>query len=349
MLRYVSKWLTQFGMLCTLLVSTSATFAAARLTLESPTEVSNLAIPPGGSAIWVFRVRNNGDSAGPADFGLQERRYGDTAFDQYQWTSLTAGCGEARSAQFFSQMVLTLPISSLAVNEARTCSYRIERSAASRDDLGFRLCSFENDWNNCYRHTLNIGSLPDTTLRVEHVGPAMPGSSASLFRLTAINQSDFAITSRVATTACREFAGGVFDSTPYLIETGFPGSCGTALGEICLNFTGQNFDAMGFELGPIPAQGSNSCLIKLVPRPVSLPTWFNLGPYTTPMYFRNDQVVLADGAIAFDPNAENDRAILGAPDSHPVPINRFALIGLALLLCGLAVWSLRRTPNLTRS
>lgn len=339
MLGFTSKCWWKCSMFCVLIVVSCAPIAAVRLSLESPTGISNLVVPPGGNGVWTFRVRNVGDSAGAVDFTLQERRYNESSFDQYVWTSLSSGCGAASSQLVYSQMLLKLPISSLNVGEARTCSYRIDRTASSRDDLGFRLCSFEVDWVNCYRHQLNIGNLPDTALRVERVGPAAPGSSATLFRLRATNPSAHAISSRIATTACREFSGGIFDTTPYLIDTDFPGSCPTALGEICLNFTGQNFDAVGFELGPIPAQGTNSCLIKLVPRPDPPPSWFNLGPYVTPMYFRDDQVSLADGGLAFDPDIASDQTTMGAPESHSVPISAGAMGLLAILMMMLAGWS----------
>lgn len=333
------------ALLCCLL--SGPVFASVLLRLETPLEIHNLIVAPGHSTEYEFRVRNVGTSSGSGSFSLNERRYGQSSFDQYQWTSLTPDCGPVTTSVYYERRVLTLPILTIGVQETRTCRYRIDRQTPSLDDLSLAVCSYEQDWHNCYRHQLNVGSLPDTTLRLERAGPAEPGSNTLLVRLVAENFSAHAIRSRVATTQCREFAGGIFDTPPYDIDTDFPGGCASALGELCLNFTGQNFDAYGFELGPIPAHGSHSCLIKLVPR-ANPPTWYGIGPYATEFYFANDNVALSDGGAGFDPNADNGQVIFGLPEASPVPLSRWTAGLLASMVLTLGLASVTRRLNRKR-
>lgn len=84
-------------------------------------------------------------------------------------------------------------------------------------------------------------------------------------------------------------------------------------GAACLNFTGQSFHSFAYDLGPAPAGGEASCLVRVVPTG-------GAGPRSAEMGFREDSALLANGAVVFDGNAGNDATGIGSGRVAPVTI-----------------------------
>jgi hypothetical protein len=150
------------------------------------------------------------------------------------------------------------------------------------------------------------GSFSDQALQVRPAPQPGDGADRVTYRIWMRNLDHRAVAARDVTTACAEFGGGFFGPTAFVIENDFPGACASSDNrEACLNFTGQWFDSRGFRLGPAPAGGEASCLVRL-----RYPGG-RVEPDHVALYFSDDRVALANGADAFDRGLANDAAGLG--------------------------------------
>lgn len=290
---------------------------------DDPVDVQRIA--PGGSGTYRLTVRSLAGTAGTAFMHayLESR---EVALAQYLFTSAEPRCGSPELEPMPYVPRLFFPVGPLQPGETLACNYTVQRLAGSIDDLGFRRM------NPCYDCVTRRGTLPDSSFRV------LPGGvdeRGMLMRLVLSNRGDTAIARRSVTTECGEFGGGFFDPRPFVIESGFPGSCPVAeYGAGCANFTGQSFGSFAFDLGPAPVGGESSCLVRVV-------STGGQGRRTADMSFREDRAILANGAVVFDVDAGNDTDGIGTGNlsfaTIPVPWTALLAIGLAIALTGLAL------------
>lgn len=311
---------------------------------ESLEAVTSRTLLPGNSIDLTLRVRNIGATSGPALLNLQNRRYNETLAGLYTFTAMSGGCANGEAFVGGSTSTIQLPFGNLVPNETRTCVYRVRREPATTSDLALWVCGGLPDLNaTCSgSRQLNIGALPDLTLRVDQPTREFAGSDRLLVRMHVDNPGDHAVASRPITTPCREFDGGLFDGTPYTIDTAVADGCGVGNSEACLNFTGVNAFSLGFDAGIVPARGSSSCVIRLTPATGSGPRPRE-GGFPMEMRFLDDAVGLVNGGVAVDPNATNDLDGFGfgAPQGVPVGRGVIVVLGLLMLLFG-TVWLSRR-------
>jgi len=311
---------------------------------ESLEAVTSRTLLPGNSIDLTLRVRNIGTNTGPASLNLQNRRFNETLAGLYTFTAMSGGCANGATFVGGSTSTIQLPFGNLAPNETRTCVFRVRREPATTSDLALWVCGGLPDLNTTCSGTrqLNIGALPDLTLRVDPPIREFAGSDRLLVRMHVDNPGDQAVASRAVTTPCREFDGGLFDGTPYTIDTAVTDGCGDGDSEICLNFTGVNAFSLGFDAGMVPARGSASCVIRLTPATGTGPLPRG-GGFPMEMRFLEDAVGLVNGGVAVDPNAANDVDGFGFGEPQGVPVGRgvIVVLGLLVVLFG-AAWLSRR-------
>jgi len=190
-----------------------------------------------------------------------------------------------------------------------TCDYTMMRSMSSRNDLVFSLCR-PGDFIDCIFRPFSFGTLPDLSLRADAIAPVSIGSLEATFRVTAFNPSPNAVAATSIGTDCAEFFVGGMLTAPFDIDNDFPDACPTSEESLpCANFTGQDATSKGFRIGPIPANGTASCLLRAhFWQPLSQPLSFGLqyvGPFA--MY------VL--GGAGYDSDTLNDRGVMQASPS----------------------------------
>ena len=310
-------------------------------TLTLPEHIArNQIVAPGQSGEFAFSIVNSGTMAGGVSVFARSDSPAETLAG-YTFVALDPVRCQVPIVGVYVVGVETLRFSVGPVEPAETltCSYTVTRAPTAVNDLAVGMCpslQFAGNFFGCNEMYL-FGGLPDLALSVEQVAPVAPGATEALVRLRLNNLSGHDVASRIASTDCREFHGGFFDDAPFDVETGFPGSCPLDTGEICLNFTGQNFDSYGFRLGPVPAGGSATCLVKLrLHEPAS-------GPVSTSLYLLDDRVTLPNGGTAFDPNRSNELANLGILGvANQIPLSSSGLLLLALTLAVAGVVGMRR-------
>lgn len=291
------------------------------------------AIAPGGTGSLSFTLTNTATVGGAASVGGHYASRPE-ALAGYEFDAIDARCGAPTlESDTFGSPRLVFPVSDIPPAASLTCNYLITRHPDSIDDLGFRLCGPGPYDNYCDRR-IRRGTLPDLSLEVQAVPALASSPDEALVRVRMRNASSLAVASRVVTTECSEFEGGIFAPGPFRVETDFPGACPRAdRGAGCLNFTGQRFHSYGFLLGPAPAGGESSCLLRLryadsAPRGKSVA-----------LYFLDDVVSLESGGRGFDAASSNDQTELGADTrtgavNIPVPASAIPLLVLALVLSG---------------
>lgn len=292
-------------------------------------------VAPGASTSLDFTVRNGGATAGTAVVS-GNMGYDVTSLAGYAFVAADpARCPAPVVVQNFGYYV-QFRVGPLAPGELLACSYQVTRAADARNDLAFPLCGRSATYQPC--NAIHwFGTLPMLSLRVDPAEPVAYGTRSVLVRVTAGNPGARAIARRVAATGCWEFGGGIFGPPPFEITSGFPGSCAPRDDlDQCANFTGQNFSSQELELGPIPANGSSSCLLRLdFAQPLTAPTFIDLN-------FYGHAVAFADGGIGLDPAASLVAAPLGAAPPSQVPVGRTGLAIGALLMALAALRALQR-------
>ena len=310
-------------------------------TLTLPEHIArNQIVAPGQSGEFAFSIVNSGTMAGGVSvFARSHSPVGTLA--GYTISILDPVRCYLPKVGVYGGHIETLHFTTGPVEpgETLTCSYTIARAPTAANDLALGICQslqYSGHFVDCDLMYL-FGSLPDLALTVEQVAPVAPGVTEALVRLRLNNLSGHDVASRVASTDCREFSGGHFDDAPFDVETGFPGSCPLVAGEDCLVFLGTQFKSYGFRLGPVPAGGSASCLVRLrLYEPAG-------GPVSTSLYLIDDRVPLANGGTAFDPNRENDVTNLGILGvANAIPMSAAGLLLLALTLAVAGVVGMRR-------
>ncbi|UXI70363.1 hypothetical protein [Tahibacter amnicola] len=291
-------------------------------------------IPPGGEGRLTFTVL-----AAPAQFG--------TATTAGFFESPPEGLSEytfvpenpalcqppTLSPTPYSLQSLSFRVGPIAAGGSASCAYRVQRAATSRQDLKFHICANTSLFCNAL---FRYGTLPDVAVRITQ-SAMIPNSLDGTVQVTVSNRSSRAISAARVATDCVEFGGGIFDPAPFEIDADFPGACPrNALNMGCLNFTGQNYSSQGFSVGPIPAQGEASCLLRL--RHINANT---IGR-TVDLMLATDALLFADGGVGYDANVLNDRTPMGVVTSVALPIGRGASV-LTLVLLGLVgAWGVRR-------
>jgi hypothetical protein len=297
-------------------------------------------VAPGGSGEFAFEIRDVGGTGVTGSVGGTLEVPG-PVFEQYRFTSLdAASCALPVVQPFLSAPVVRFAFAPVPPGGTRTCRYRVDRAAGGVGDLGFNTCLLRSEFTfpYCWR-VARIGSLPDLELALDTIGAG--NAAGTLVRLRLVNRSTMDVESRVASTGCHEFGFGSFGPTAFDIDSAFPGGCPRADGALCLNFTGQLFDSRAFRLGPVPAGGSASCLVRVVP-------WPGGGADRVPLALYTDRVQLPGGVLAFDPRRERESVEigLGLAGALPVPVGPTAavILGWVLMLAG-AVHLRRRMPR----
>jgi hypothetical protein len=290
------------------------------------------AIAPGGQGSFAFTLQASASGMGVLA-GIHESPNG--TLDGYTFESeQPARCALPLVEPYFGSQRLVFVAGPLVAGESLTCRYSIRRALGSIDDLAFHACGRRSTFGYCAQR-FRRGNLPDLALSVEPEGLVAANATEAIVRLRLDNPTPFAVASRIATTDCREFAGGFFDPAPFTVDTTLPDGCAAAQGMGCGNFTGQNFDSYGFRLGPVAAGGSVTCRVRLRLRaPAS-------GAVGTGLMFLDDRMALANGGLAFDPQPANDDAtlgIIGVGTASAIPIGPAAsmLLALCLVLLGLS-------------
>ena len=324
---------------------------AARAQTSIPHEVGYPAyiaraqpIAPGASGVFAISARNIGGSVGNATVSAKTRSpVGTAAGYQFVPRNPTLCAAPVVNPIASTYERIDFPVGPIGIGETVTCEYTLTRAPGMAHDLAFNVCYFDDDAGPfgiefCVQSYV-YGSLPDLSLSAEPVAPILPGDSEALIRVRLTNPSNFDVAARIATTECREFQGGLFGPTAFDVETGFAGSCTLAQGLGCANFTGQAFMSYGFELAPVAARSSTSCLLRLRFRaPASQPAAERL-------FLLDDRVLLAGGGAAVDPDAGNDDALLGllaVGSTAPIPLSRSALALMLVALMVSAIVAVRR-------
>lgn len=283
-------------------------------------------IEPAQSGTLAFEIRNSGPVEAQGSVG----GFIDVPVDVVaQYTVVPAdpvACPAPTLAPMLGSHALIFPHPRVAAGGTVTCRYSVRRGAGSRDDLGFQVCAFRNMPVIGCGQSVRRGTLPDLSLAVVVIGPIAGEPGAQLLRLDMRNPSKVDVESRIASTACHEFGGGGFAPTAFDVDGAFAGGCPRAGGQGCINFTGQLFDSRAFELGPVAAGATASCLVRVRPR--------GGGTTQVPLALFGDRVVLAGGAVAFDPERVGERGVigLGLGAAEPVPLDRRSGVLFALLV-----------------
>jgi hypothetical protein len=307
--------------------SADAGKAVRDIELSFPTETLRAQeIPAGGTGSFEFTVTNKSGSEKTAIVRGQLMSYSvfqddvlARVFAEYTFVSDRPDVCLPPVSELREIIArISFRVSPVPVGGAVTCRYRIERSTSSQSDLAFDLCGAEQQGAYlspiCPHNRFLRGSLPDLKLLVERVG-----GGTDVLRLTVRNHGERDVNNSSVTTDCHEFGGGFFGPTTIDIFNDVPGGCplGNSHAHTCLNFTGQNFENRAFELGPIPARGISSCLVRVV-------RTNRAGEDRIPLFLAEDVLPLAGGGLAYDPNPINDDAFIVA---DPVPANLRALTG----------------------
>lgn len=306
---------------------------------SAPSVSRTQTILPGGEGALSVIAHNPGSVAGYA--AIHGRlNPGPAALTEYVFESDTPDrCLPPDVVTQLGAPSFRLRLGPLAAASSQTCTYRVRRLPSSRNDLRFDLCGSIYSFPYCY-YTFHFGTLPRLQFRVGQVDAPEPGAVTALVRLTVSNPGPRAVLRRTLTTECSEFSGGLFAPSPFEVETDFPGGCPRSdYGEICYNFTGQNFDARHFAPGPIAAGANASCLVRLRFRtPLTQPVALR-------MHFRDDEVQFVDGGVGYDPDSSQPTVPFGAAPVTGVPIGRAAMAILPLLLSLVAWGALRRSRS----
>lgn len=304
-------------------------------------EGAALRVAPGADAAFVFEVRNTWPSTRtiPVTGGLGGAA---DAFSEYAFTSQSGPSCAAPVLFGSSANSIRFDVGPLAPNESLRCIYGVARRVDSINDLTFGVCRDTSSPSLCWQDVF-IGSLPDMQLIAAPIEPIGLGTTSALVRLTARNPLGPAAAARRITTECTEFEFGQFGPFPFDLENDFPGACPTADQHIgCLNFTGTNYDTREFLIGPTPAGGEASCLVRLrMHEPLAVLADLE-------MSFTNSAVNRVDGGLAFDPVRANGVVRVGAVpggsgtlEPARLPLSPAAAALLAVLLGGITAMRLR--------
>jgi hypothetical protein len=292
-------------------------------------------IVPGGNGSYAFRLTNPRANAGVAYVHAYFESRSE-ALTQYTFVSPSPACGAPDlEVNASGPLKLFFPVT-LPASGTVECRYVVQRAAGSVDDLGFSVYGPCGP-SGC---VVRRGTLTDQALSVVQAPQPGDGVDRLTYRLVLRNRGARSGVSRDVVTECGEFGGGFFRPVPFMVENDFPGACPDGEAFVgCLIFTGANFNSYGFRLGPAPAGGESSCLVRL-----RYPEG-HIEPGSVPLHFAGDWARF-DGAVgSFDRESGNDTATLGfAPGNgaHAIPLPRSVLVwlGVAFVLSGL--WLARR-------
>jgi len=293
--------------------------------LENPQ--MQLKLAPGMTSELRLQIRNlDSELIFAFAIGSTESR----ADPQYSFSSLTPACqsGIWQSAPgSFDRLIFAMD--ALAPGQVRECNFQVGRSASSSSDL--ELFLREMVFNPFY-----VGDLPNLALRQESLPVQTDGSR--LVRLSVENNSDLAILSAPITTTCEGYQGGLFRPTNHIITRDFPGACDSGSSRTCIVLN-QQFSSYGFATGSIPARGTVSCLIKMLPVRASgsSSSFFALGLDPTATAPR---LALANSGYAFATTAAGELEVSLGQRNLVVQVpalSKFACLLLVTLMLALAL------------
>jgi len=319
-------------LLCAVLLQAAMHGHAQIVQVDIPTNAPRyVPLAPGGSARFAFTVTNRTLVAVDGAVG-GELQVPSATFAEYAFAADEPSlCGPPVLVPRTSFTEIRFPIAALGPGGARTCAYTVQRAPGSAGDLGFRAC-WQADANSdpfCLARA-RLGTLPDLELALDTLGAGT--GDTTVVRLRLYGRSPLAVGSRVASTGCHEFAGGFLQPTQFDVDGNLPGGCASAVGTFCIGGTGEAPLSRAFRIGPAPAGGSATCLLRI--RRLR-----SEGVAQVPLFLSGDRVDLPGGAVAFDPVRERETVSvgLGLPGAVPVPLGPAApvAIGLAILLAGL--------------
>lgn len=268
-----------------------------------PTQERDIRLAPGQATFIEFAMIQNAAQTQPWFFASSYYSQ-PTALSEYVFTpDQSAACPPPKLTQF------GIAFEGPGGPGSKTCRYWIHRVASSIHDLSFSLSGLGQGLEAA--QPFHFGTLPDQSLSIEPAAPA--NATEALMRLTLHNHSDVEGITRVANTGCLRVIGGdapAFQTTPFTVETNFPGACplaseAGARNWICLSKL-ESYQNHLLSLGPAPAHGSASCLVRL-----RFETPDALGANVALRMSEPGGETAAGGRV-FDVKPGNDRVRLGA-------------------------------------
>lgn len=288
-----------------------------------------LRLAPGATSEVRLQIRNTrSEPIAAFEIGSTEAR----SEPQYSFSSRSPACQNGvwqNTPGAFDRVVFAMD--ALAVGATRECSFRIGRRSSSNSDL-------ELFFRDLVRDPFYVGNLPDLALGQESLPVQADGSR--LVRLTVENSSDSAVLSAPITTTCESYQGGPLRPTNHIITRDFPGACDAGLGRVCIVFN-QQVSSYGFATGAIPARGSASCWIKMLPVRArgSSSSFFALGRDPTAAAPR---VVLANNNYAFAMTAPGELEVALGQINQAVEVPTLSRFASLLLVALMLVMAQRR-------
>lgn len=297
-----------------------------------------LPLAPGGTTTFTFELRNGTTAAlGGAFGGLMDSPAATLA--SYTFTAADpAQCEAPTVVPRVSYNLLHFPVAAVAPGTTRKCRYLVTRAPGAGNDLGFEACwARDGAFPGFCAGRVRLGTLPDLDLSLETLGAG--SGDTTLLRLRLHNRSAIDVESRVASTHCHEFDGGFVEPVQFDVDGNTTGGCPIANNVHCINFTGVFSVSRAFQLGPVPAGGSSTCLLRVRRMRAE-------GAAQVPLFLNGDGVALPAGAIGFDPRRDGERVLvgLGLPGAVPVPLGPIAppAIAIAVMFAGLHALRRRR-------
>ena len=335
-LTQLKKWMLLLALVCGIGAS-GQVFAVIFNVTMPPSANPALLIEPGQSVAFQFDVQNINSDSGIAEVPAFYFESG--AFNnEYSFSSgQPAACAApVMSVSSGGSYQVTFPVT-LAASQLLRCTYQLTRSSGSINDI--RLAFGPSGASFVYF----AGTLPDLGIAGE-IAQVPYGATEAVVRISQRNPSPREVAAHLVGTSCAIFAPlNPPPAVPFLIEDGFPGACQSLTRATCGVAFGLSGANWRFTLGPIPANGEASCLLRLrFPEPLT--SLAQLSVMNGALYTSFSTVQFTDGGTGFDVQVSNNEATFGAsPAPQPVPTNGWmGLLSLWSIVIVAAMVALRR-------
>ena len=264
-------------------------------------------------------------------------------------------CGFPQSGE---GLAIEFPVE-LQANETLRCDYTLVRGAATYFDGYMTICTGpqSNPTTSCNQPAvLVVGTLPDVGVSVSQVGAPAAITGETMFRIDLSNASTVPTAESNLYSSCH-FTGATNPALtmPYSIGLGFAGACLSVTARLCNTDFPITHHGWELKVPSIPAGGSASCLVKLLPRdPAGPPIADRFASWLISPFFPGHPIPLRHAGAAttlgqgYDMNPNNNVANFMfaqvAMPATPVPTGNLRLLAtLALLLVVFGGYRLRRT------
>lgn len=313
---------------------------SAEIPVDSPTR---FVIQPGESTTFSIDFTNLDNEAGTGQ----------------GWAhSLLVGLGESWLVEPLAPATCWFPIPheglrlefpvELLAGENRRCTYTVTRASATYRDSYLEICTGEEPAGCNQRQLLVFGTLPDVGVTVTPTSQPVPGATDLTFRIDVSNAAAVPTAESPLYTGCRETAGGnPAANLPFQLETGFAGACPAATIRSCSIDPPVLFFSWEVTIPSVPPNGTTSCLVRMRLRePLNTPIHDRLASWMTYPFYPGHPIPLIHPGTwpgagqGFDMNPGNNVADFSvvplAQPAEPVPVGRWVLVMLTLVLAALA-------------